>query len=214
MRDPARLSAYRVEHNINSNQPEKVWQYFFKMNEWIFGLGLDYRYLSILQSEAHVSDEDLAGRDGAIIDFLLGATNFTVLVEIKRPDTALFEERKNRSGSWRLSEELIDSVSQILEQKAGWQLKSESSSGNYTTAGELITQKTVDPKSILIVGSDSQFSGTGKQQAIKLKTFELFRRDSRNIEILTYDELYERAKFVVGHSGHDSSQNAPDVQPT
>ena len=50
----------------------------------------------------------------------------------------------------------------------------------------------------MIVGSNSQFSGTEKESAIKLRTFELFRRDSRNLEILTYDELYERAKFVVG----------------
>ena len=73
-------------------------------------------------------------------------------------------------------------------------------SDNYNTAGELIRQKTVDPKSILIVGSNSQFSGAEKERAIKLRTFELFRRDSRNIEILTYDELYERAMFIVGHS--------------
>ena len=38
--------------------------------------------------------EDLAGRDGSIVDFLMAATNFTVLVEVKRPDTRLFEERR------------------------------------------------------------------------------------------------------------------------
>lgn len=32
---------------------------------------------------------------------------------------------------------------------------------------------------------------------IKKKTFELFRNDSRNIEILTYDELYDRARYIV-----------------
>jgi hypothetical protein len=30
-----------------------------------------------------------------------------------------------------------------------------------------------------------------------MKTFELFRRDSRNVEILTFDELYDRATFIV-----------------
>jgi len=30
-----------------------------------------------------------------------------------------------------------------------------------------------------------------------MKTFELFRRDSRNVEILTYDELYNRAEYIV-----------------
>jgi hypothetical protein len=201
LRGPEHIASYRAEHDITSTQPEKVWQHFFGRNEWIFGFGLDYRFLGILQREAHVSEEDLAGRDGSIADFLMAATNFTVLVEIKRPDTDLFEERKNRAGSWKLSVELIDAVSQILEQKAGWQVRGEANAAkNYSSNGELIGQRTVDPKSILIIGSDGQFSGTEKERTIKLRTFELFRRDSRNIEILTYDEIYERARFIVGHS--------------
>ncbi|SHN66862.1 Shedu immune nuclease family protein [Bradyrhizobium erythrophlei] len=200
MRGPENLETYRVEHGITSTQPEKIWQHFFSRNEWIFGFGLDYRFLGVLQREAHVSEEDVAGRDGSIADFLMGATNFTVLVEVKRPDTRLFEERKNRAGSRKLSTELIDSVSQILEQKASWQVRGEANaSKNYSSSGKLIDRMTVDPKSILLIGADSQFAGTEKERAIKLRTFELFRRDSRNIEILTYDELYERAKFIVGH---------------
>jgi hypothetical protein len=201
LRGPEDIASYRAEHGITSTQPEKIWQHFFGRNEWIFGFGLDYRFLGVLQQEAHVSDEDLAGRDGSIADFLMGATNFTVLVEVKRPDTRLFEERKNRAGSWKLSAELIDAVSQILEQKASWQVRGEANaSKNYNANGELICQMTVDPKSILIIGSDGRFSGTEKERTIKLRTFELFRRDSRKIENLTYDELYERAKFIVGHS--------------
>jgi antiviral defense system Shedu protein SduA len=197
--DPERIASYCVEHRITTTQQEKAWQHFFKKNEWIFGYGLDYRFLSILQREAHIAAEDVAGRDGSIADFLLGATNFTVLVEVKKPSTRLFDERRNRAGSWKLSAELIDAVSQILEQKASWQVKAEVNAlGNFDDEGNLIAQKTIDPKSILIVGSNSQFSGTEKERAIKLRTFELFRRDSRNLEILTYDELYERAKFVVG----------------
>lgn len=96
---------------------------------------------------------------------------------------------------------MIDAVSQILEQKASWQVKAEANAKkNYDANGELIDQRTVDPKSILIVGSDDQFSGKENERDIKLRTFELFRRNSRNIEILTYDELYKRAKFIVGHS--------------
>lgn len=202
LHDPEYPSAYSAEQGIASDKLEKVWQHFFENNQWIFGFGLDYRFLGLLQREAHVSDEDLAGRDGSIADFLMGTTNFTVIVEIKRPDTRLFEERRNKAGTWKLSSELIDSVSQILQQKAGWQVKAEvNASDNFNTDGSLIRQKTADPKSILIVGSNSQVCGTEKEQAIKLRTFELFRRDSRNIEIITYDELYERARFIVGHSG-------------
>lgn len=198
------LEEYRSEEQIKDTKPEKVWQHFFKNNEWIFGYGLDYRFLGVLQDEAHTSTEDVAGKDGTISDFLLGCNMFTVLVELKRPDTPLFDTAKNRAGSWKLSDELIHGVSQILEQKASWQIKAETNApNNFTTSGELIRQRTVDPKSILIIGSDKQFSGTDKEQKIKTKTFELFRRDSRNIDILTYDELYERAKFIVSHAKKD-----------
>ena len=96
----------------------------------------------------------------------------------------------------------MESVSQILEQKASWQIKAEVNAlENYNAYGDLITQKTLDPKSILIIGSDNQYAGSDKEQIMKLRTFELFRRDSRNIEILTYDELCQRAEFIVGHSG-------------
>lgn len=195
------LEKYRTENNINDSKPEKVWQHFFRNNEWIFGYGLDYRFLGILQNEAHISNGDVAGRDGAISDSLLGCSKFTVLVEIKKPTTPLFENSKNRANSWKLSDDLIDSLSQILEQKASWQIKAEvNANNNINDKGELIQQKTLDPKSILIIGANSQFEGTEKIKQIKLRTFELFRRDSRNIEILTYDELYERAKFIVSHS--------------
>lgn len=198
--EPSQAALYGSEHGIRENDIEKIWQKFFESNEWIFGFGLDYQFLGILQREAHISSQDMAGREGSIADYLMGAKHFTVLVEVKRPDTPLFKRSRNRAGSWRLSDELIDSVSQILEQKAGWQLKAESNtSGNYTAAGKQILQKTIDPKCILVVGSEREFDGTEQEKAIKLRTFELFRRDSRNIEILTYDELFARAKFIVEH---------------
>jgi hypothetical protein len=57
----------------------------------------------------------------------------------------------------------------------------------------------VDPKAILIIGSDAAFNeDNDRERSIKYRTFELFRRDSRNIDILTFDELYERAEFIVG----------------
>jgi hypothetical protein len=199
--DPDALKSYAEKNAINPNLVEKVWQNFFDNNQWIFGFGLDYRFLAVLEREAHIGTGDVAGQDGPIGDFLLGATNFTVLVELKRPDTRLFESRQNRAGSWKLSAALIDSVSQLHEHKASWQLKSEArAASNFTSDGQLIVQKTLDPKCILIIGSNDQFSGTERDKAIKLRTFELFRRDSRNIEILTFDELFERATFVVGHS--------------
>jgi hypothetical protein len=131
----------------------------------------------------------------------MGATNFTVLVEVKQPGTPLFGGSRARSGTWRLSTDLMESVSQVLQQKADWQVKAKTNAaGNYDRDGTLIRQRTADPKCILIIGSDGAFSGSDAEREAKFRTFELFRRDSRNVDILTYSELYERAAFVVGRS--------------
>lgn len=200
--DPEEVKAYAETEGVRTDQPEKAWQHFLRKNEWIFGFGLDYQFLGILQDEAMVGSSDLAGRDAPVADFLLSATRFTVLVEVKHPGTALFGGSRARSGAWRLSTDLMESTSQILQQKADWQIKAETNaSGNYDREGSLIQQRTSDPKCILIIGGDSAFSGSDREREIKYRTFELFRRDSRNIEILTYSELYERAAFVVGRPG-------------
>ena len=189
------LAVFHKKLFIEQDWNEPQWQKFFDNNTWIFGYGLDYRFLSILQKEVAVSNIDLDGKNTVNSDFLLGSTDFTVLVELKRPDTLLFEQSKNRSQSWRLSKYLVHAVSQILAQKAAWEIKS--SQTNYDGNGCLISQKTSDPKAILIIGSKDQIDGNTRDHEIKQKTFELYRRDSRNVDIITYDELYERAYFIV-----------------
>lgn len=174
---------------------ELEWQLFFKQNSWIFGYGLDYKFLSILQREASVSSTDLDGKNEVKLDYLLGNKNFTVIVELKRPDTPLFEKDKNRSESWKLSKDLTYAVSQILSQKAEWEIKDQTD--QFDENGEKIEQNTIDPKTILIIGNTEQFKGSTKTDLIKKKTFELYRRNSKNIEIVTYDELLERAQFIV-----------------
>lgn len=199
--DAGEVTAYAAREGVRTDQPEKAWQHFLGSNEWIFGLGLDYRFLGVLQDEAVVGSSNVAGRDAPVADFLLGASHFTVLVEVKQPGTPLFGGSRARAGTWRLSTDLMESVSQILQQKADWQVKAESNAAaNYDRDGTLIRQRTFDPKCFLIIGDDGAFSGTDAEQAAKFRTFELFRRDSRNIDILTYSELYERAEFVVGRS--------------
>lgn len=204
------LSLFHEKLYVEKDWNEPQWQSFFEKNTWIFGYGLDYRFLSILQRESAVSDSDLDGKNTINSDFLLGSTDFTVLVELKRPDTQLFESAKSRSRSWKLSKSLFKAVSQILAQKAAWEVKS--ARACYNSDGKLINQRTSDPKCILIVGSRYQFEDNPRDQDIKFRTFELFRRDSRNIEILTFDELYERAYYIVNQKlptsgiGTDSQQ--------
>jgi len=199
------LALFYQKLYVHKDWDEPKWQSFFSENTWIFGYGLDYRFLSILQKEAAVSNVDTDGKNTVNSDFLMGSTDFTVLVELKRPDTLLFETSKNRSHSWRLSQYLVHAVSQILAQKAAWEIKS--SQKNYDENGDPITQITSDPKAILIIGRKDEVEGNPRDFEIKQKTFELYRRDSRNVEILTYDELYERAYYIVNQELPEKTQD-------
>jgi len=187
---------YATENGQSTHSEEKTFQYFFEKNQWIFGYGLDYRYQNILQREAHLSDAELNGSNTVIGDYLLGDKMFTTFIELKKPSTNLFGKMGNRSNSWRLSNELIESFSQILEHKASGQIRLEQ---KQFIDGEPLQQKAFDSKVILIIGNWNELDDSSNtlERDIKMKTFELFRRDSRNVEILTFDELYERATFIV-----------------
>lgn len=194
---------YAAENNISLHSEEKVWQFFFEKNEWIFGYGLDYRFQQILQRETRLSATELDGSNTVINDFLLGDKFFTTFIELKKPSTPLFGNEKNRSNSWRLSNDLIDSVSQILEHKASGLVRLDK---KQYIKGEPLEQKAYDSKVILIIGDWKELENSSNtlEKEIKKKTLELFRMDSRNVEILTFDELYERAFFIA--EGEKSKQ--------
>jgi len=178
---------------------ETAWQHFFQNNPWIFGYGLDYRFIESSNREVEVGYGN--------IDFA-SFNKFSVLVEIKTPNTNLIKKAKvkegknvspNRADSWSLNEDLINAFSQILGYKAKWQVESELTK-NRENYDSTISNFTADPKCILIIGTfKSMFEEEDNPTVKRLKqvTFELFRRDSRNIEIITFDELYERACFIV-----------------
>lgn len=200
---PDSWKAYATDEALSDHREEPTWQHFFFKNDWIFGYGLDYRFEGILQKEFHASDTQADGSGSVITDFLLGDQRFTTFVEIKKPSTPLFLRNRNRSNSWSLSRDLIDAVSQILEQKASGQIRLETGR-LHDENGQLITQGAYDCKVLLIIGhwDRVQFPNENEKR-IKEKTFELYRRDSRNIKILTFDELYARAKFIVEHKGKE-----------
>lgn len=94
----------------------------------------------------------------------------------------------------------MEAYSQILEQKASGILKIETTRELYADDYSEINQSAYDSKAVLIVGSWDQIDDVSEPAGIKKmkrKTLELFRRDSRNIEIITYDELLERASFIA-----------------
>jgi hypothetical protein len=190
----------------NRCTPEALWQSFFEANTWIFGYGLTFQFLSGLDGrklEQVVRGHDVEG-PGKRADALLktrGYLNSICFTEIKRHDTPLLELRPYRPGSWAPSHELIGGVSQVqatvqsAREIYARTLEPVDSEGNPT--GETLFN--IEPRAFLVVGSLSQFltnQGINEQQ---FRSFELYRRNTLRPEIITFDELLERARYIVEH---------------
>jgi len=181
----------------NKVSDEGKWQSFFEKNKWIFGYGLDYHILRQEQAQPHYGGDRVDGQGGQRGDYLtstMGDLSFTVLVEIKTPVASLLQGTKEiRNGAWSLSKELTDAVSQIEANIATWE-KDGSRQDDNKDSFESENIFTVKPKGIIVIGSLSQLDTRSKRE-----TFQRFRKSIHGIDIITFDELFQRAKFIVGN---------------
>jgi hypothetical protein len=220
-----KLANARVQQNrINSlnvfseglNNPESYneqwWQSFFEENEWIFGYGLNYQFLHLLNEQANYGGANYTGKGSQKGDFLMNTSanvKFTVLVEIKKPNTSLFnfdqsgKPKKHRNGASLLNDELTGGVSQLQANCYRWDTEG---SERREDLEELLSKNvfTYQPKGILVIGHTNQLNDPQARS-----TFELFRRNTDNPEIITFDELYERAKFIVNQNEEQKVDDLP-----
>jgi len=187
-------------HVADEDWDEPQWQDFFEANPWVFGHGLDYRFLVTTQSQPTYGGTGVIGRGGEKGDFLMateGDVRFAVLVEIKRPDTELLAKKQYRNGAWLIGEELAGGTAQLQANCDRWAKEGSRTDANRDWADdESIT--TVQPKGILLIGRLAQLNGqTAGEGTTRRESFERFRRSLWNPEVLTYDELLDRVRFLV-----------------
>lgn len=189
-------------HLTAADWGEGLWQEFFDREQWVFGYGLDYRIMRPFDREMTVGGVGVDNRNKPVVDFLQSFREFTVLVEIKRPESSIFKQKSGttaRAGTWEFAAEFIGAVSQILEQKAEWAAFAQHGEHYSRETGEKLAARTRNAKSILVFGSSAEFgrSDSDRDANVKRDTFELFRREVRGIDIITFDELFERAVFIT-----------------
>ena len=189
-------------HSNNSN--EGFWQDFFTENDWIFGYGLNYQFLHLLNDQPDYGGRNFSGKGSQKGVYLLRTvadSQFTVLVEIKTPATPLLSYLKSeprqvknpRNDVWLLSSDLLGAISQIQVNCRTWSIDSQRAENVRLLEKENIF--TVKPKGILIIGNTKELL---RDESI-VSCFESYRRNLNNPEILTFDELYKRAEFIVNN---------------
>jgi len=188
---------------------ELDWQGFFARNDWIFGHGLDYRFLVTEETQAQYGGADITGRGGELGDFFMGSVGdarFAVLVEIKKPDAGLLDGVRYRNGAWRASKDLAGGVAQLQANCQQWLVASRQLPNSEWASERDIT--TAQPKGILLIG---RLSTIGDDRE-KCESFERFRRHLWNPDVITYDELYARAEFIVARAAADQEPEPPPPQ--
>lgn len=186
---------------------EGLWQRYFEKNPWVFGYGLGYIFLSGLDDKKleQVVQGYSVGSHGKRVDALMktkGIISNLCFVEIKTHITDLLDSKAYRRSCWAPSKELAGAISQVQGTVASAvenlsnRISLDDKHGNPT--GEEIFN--YQPKSYLVIGSMAEFYTKHGVNKDKLRSFELLRKNTTNPEIITFDELYERAKFIVHHN--------------
>lgn len=208
-----------MQQEWGARGPEAVWQQFFESNPWIFGYGLRYVFTTGLDDRKleQVTTGYTFKQAGKRVDALLktqGYINALCFVEIKTHMTPLLSTSDYRKECWSVSTELAGSVAQIQKtvQKAEQDFRSgiAVSDEHGDPTGEVVFAYT--PKSFIVIGSLEQFVTANGINEQKYGSFELFRRNMMNPEIITFDELYERARFIVAQSEADAVDTSQECQ--
>ena len=201
MNDPIYFSDLKRRLNCSN---EALWQKFFEKNPWIFGYGLGYLFLSSLNDKKleQVVKGHSVDSHGKRVDALMktkGIISNLCFVEIKTHSAYLLESKPYRSGCWAPSKELAGAIAQVQGSVASAvenlssKINPADREGNPT--GEEIYN--YQPKSYLVMGSMSEFVSEHGINSDKLRSFELLRKNTNSPEVITFDELYERARFIV-----------------
>ncbi len=163
---------------------EEKWQQFFDDNTFalqqVFGAPLVR-----VQSKASVGGTSIDGSSGKIADYLVrhSLTNNIALVEIKRPDTRLLARSAYRSGVFPASKDLSGAIAQVLDQR-------------YHVTQEFLTLKANTRQWDLESHSVACFVVAGRlptaEEVDQQKSLSLIRENSKNVVLITYDEVLER----------------------
>lgn len=184
---------------------EVAWQTLLEENPWVLGTGLGGKLYTAwdegkLEQTVRGANLDANGKRADAFLVSNGLLRSVALAEIKHPNTPLLQKNQYREGVWGVSSALSGAVAQVqetvraaLDSLSEW-LDERDSEGGTTGRGAYL----IEPRSFLIIGSSQSLcSSEGNRVDAKFRSFESFRANLKAPEVLTFDELVERARWNV-----------------
>lgn len=176
------------EELLTKKTKEETWQCLFNENPFILSLAFGYPAIKI-SDQASVGGKRLTGDGEKITDYLIknGVTNNLALIEIKKPSSTLLNKTAYRGSVYCASTELTGSVTQVLDQCYQLQQNIATIKNN----NRIYDIESYAVHCILIIG-------TMPSEEDERKSFEIYRRNSKNVQIITFDELLLKLKQLHG----------------
>lgn len=198
----ANLQAALSDWSSIDTSDEAAWQRFFKDNDWILGQAFAQPVL-MFRSGATVRPQSLDRADQQIVDYVYtnALSRNLALVEIKTPDTQLLAAAPYRdSGIYRPAAELVGSVSQICAYRHNVKQYART-----LLEPRMQVALRSDPQCVVVIGTLAHL-----EEEAKLNSFEQYRRELRNVQIVTFDELRARAEGILALLNSTSAAKLDD----
>jgi len=193
----ARLKRFVSDARANlSNSDENFWQNLFEQNSWVLGQAYSYPVV-IIRGQTYMGGKNIAGREGNIADFLYknNLTDNAMIVEIKTPTEGLTSRLPYRNNAHSPTKELAGSVQQVLQNL--YTLRR-----NYTglISEEEPEFRIFSPRCLVVIGNLGAEAGVDRR-----RSFEIFRNNQRDVDIVTFDELIAKAETLLSLFQADDS---------
>ncbi|HBN06000.1 MAG TPA: hypothetical protein DD434_09485 [Bacteroidales bacterium] len=170
-----------------SNSLEKKWQEFLKENNWIFSY-IFAQPVILYRKEAYVGGKTFENKNGKFNDFLIKnrLSDNVSFLEIKTHKTKILDSSTYRGEDvYSATKDMTGSINQVLNQRDNFQ--KEFYSHKVKSKGVF---ETFNSKCVVLIGSTKDLSNE------QMYSFELFRSNSRDVEILTFDELQAKIESL------------------
>jgi len=175
-------------NNNQDNGSEEFWQRTLAENSFVLSQVFSIPVI-LFKDKVYVGGKNIFNTGGKVVDFLYTnqLTKNTALIEIKTPKTKILGNLY-RDDVYPPSPEISGALVQITNYKNTLLKKFDS-----LIESDKRDIEVFNPICLLIAGNMQQeFSDVNQQ-----KSFELFRQNQREVQIITFDELFGKMKLLV-----------------
>jgi hypothetical protein len=172
--------------NNQSHSDEEFWQRELTSSSFVLSQIFSFPVV-VVKEKAYIGGKSFTNQGGNIVDFLYKnkLTNNPALIEIKTPTTRLIGSSYRQT--FNMSTELTGSTNQVLNYSNSIIQHYSSIVGN-----DLNVFSAFRPHCVVIIGNTNELDTLEKRKA-----FELYRNNLKDVQIITFDELFGKVTNFI-----------------